>query len=986
MDKFEFTLRFMWYEWLSERFNLNFDQKTLIQLTKKTDKWKLTKKLQETSPDELKELTLQTYTDFKKQFIKKYSNKKIKKNWTLADYINRLEYEYNVINQMWYNTYFLIVQDYIMYAKKNKIVVWPGRWSAAWSLLSYLIRITEIDPLEYDLLFERFLNPARISMPDVDTDFEDAERDKILEYVKNKYWIENVAQIWTYMTMAAKAAFKDVARTFGISFTKANKLSSYIEKSIIKSYEENEEFKQIVDNDKTLQEVVKLSARLEWTVRQVWVHACWVVICPTPIQDRTPVQYPPKSWQKNEVDATRIITQYDWHYLEDIGLLKMDFLGLRNLSIIKNTIKILKAKSKKEWKKLDKIYEKFFEYMVFEPPLDDKKTLNLFCEGNTSGVFQFESDGMRNWLKHLKPSCIDDIVAMVALYRPWPMEWIPNYIDRKNWKEKVEYLPAEIYNKLAEKYWKEEADKQKKMITEDLSGFMNITYGIPIYQEQLMRIVQAMAWFSLWEADLLRRWVGKKIKEIIDKLKKEFITRAAEYRWYKEEVTTFVYEKMIEPAANYSFNKSHAVCYAIIAYQTAFLKAHHPVEFHAALLRSVEENTEKMASLIDELKFKWFDIVPPSVNISFAHIAAVENKIVIGLIAIKGLWYDVSKFIEQEREKNGKFTSLENFLTRCEKIINKKSLEALAKSGSLDAFAPREQILENTEKILNRLKQLKDYKQTVSMSLFGDEFVTNTSLQLAAYKPVSIMKKLAFEYETLWTFVSSHPFDGLYKYIKSKFNLLSQIHNENFTGKFSFLGIVKNIRKNTKTWWFWITVEDVVDTIDIYLKSIWNLKLFDVIVVRWTKDKRISVSEIEVVNLDKLIEKVKRLKKFDEKQKVYIVRAERNKDKQEKKPIIETESCSPDQWCENLHKAEDNELAQNEEMAVEEGWKIDSKTWTVYKEYDIDFQDTSWSEEEKKVIEELPEDINILLKIIEIKKKNPDLKEVEVEGKIYKIK
>ena len=468
MDIFEFELRYLAYQWLSKRFNLNRDEQTIINLVKRTNKWQLTKKLQETSPDELKRLTEETYSNFKKQFIEKHKQTIIKQTknqkFSLSDYIIRLEYELKVIKEMWYNTYFLIVQDYINRAKENKIAVWPWRWSAAWSLLAYLIWITDIDPLEYDLLFERFLNPARVSMPDIDTDFEDTQRVRLIEYVSNKYWKEKVAHIWTYMTMAARAAFKDVARTMWIPFEEANKISELItEKTIEKSLETNEALRELVESNEKLKITFEYAKKLEWTVRQTWVHACWIIIAPKPIVEFSPLQHPPKAWSKWERDSSRIVTQYDGHYLEDIWLLKMDFLGLRNLSIIKNTIKIIKARLEKQGKPLPDIFKKFFETMWFYPPLDDKKVYEeIFQKGNTSWVFQFESDWMRKWLKQLKPTNIDDIIAMVALYRPGPMDFIPSYIRRKHWEEKIEYLPNEIYNLLKEKYWEEILTKKER--------------------------------------------------------------------------------------------------------------------------------------------------------------------------------------------------------------------------------------------------------------------------------------------------------------------------------------------------------------------------------------------------------------------------------------------------------------------------------------------------------------------------------------------
>jgi len=1020
IDKFEFMLRYIWYEGLNEKFKFWWDEKTLLKLSARTDLGQMTKELIKTTPDELKKLTVETYTDFKKDFIKKHGEQKIVDDFSLADYIERLEYEYKVVHEMWYDTYFLIVQDYTMFAKRSGIVVWPGRWSAAGSLLSYLVRITEIDPMPYDLLFERFLNPARISMPDVDTDFEDTEREKIIEYVKKVYGVEKVAQIGTYMTMAAKAAFKDVARTFWLSFTKSNELSNYVEKSIKHSME-NEEFANIVKDDENLTKIVELASRLEWTVRQVWVHACGVVISPEEIQEYTPVQHPPKSWQKWEQDAARIVSQFDGHYLEDIWLLKMDFLWLRNLSIIKNAIKILKAKLK-DGEKLDPIYEEFFEYMVFEPPLDDEKTLDLFRDWNTSGVFQFESDGMRWWLKKLKPSSIDDVVAMVALYRPWPMEWIPNYIDRKSGKEAISYLPDDVYKEIEKKYSKEEAEKQKKMITEDLQWFMDVTYGISIYQEQLMRIVQSMAGFSLGEADLLRRWVGKKIMEVIIKLKKDFIEKSASFRWYKEEVSTFVYEKMIEPAANYSFNKSHAVCYAIIAYQTAYLKAHHPIEFHAALLRSVEENTEKLAFLIDELKIKWFQVSSPNINKSFAHVAAVDDDIAIWLVAVKWLGYDLSKAIETEREKNGKFSDLEDFLVRCEDSINRKSVESLSKSWALDAFEDRKILLSNIDLILKRVKWRKEHQETSSMGLFWDELLESSKLELKPWEKAGIMENLRYEYETIWTFLSSHPFDGLYSYLKSKTNFTNQIEDKKYDWEFNILWIIKSVKKNNKFGGYWVSIEDLVGTIDIYMKNTWSLKVFDVILLKWNfymMDKKIKPKEeggkveiqqvrrrriiqIAKINLDIYINIVKKNKRYNEDEKVVLVRHKRN-EAQKKKAIeeaIRVEQMKKDlEAREALHKKGEQKNEIPEESTTVQQWEkkenIINNKWDAEKceennceeiaPEEIEIEEEEKLEEVKIIEKELPEEIDDIMKIIELKKTNPDQDIIEYKGKFYKV-
>jgi len=973
----EFQLRYMWYEYFNERFSFWWTEDTILELAKRTDKWKITKKLVDVSPDELKKSTIETYTDFKREFLKKFWNQKINKDFTLADYINRLEYELKVIHEMGYDTYFLIVQDYIMYAKKHEIVVGPWRWSAAWSLLGYLIRITEIDPMDYDLIFERFLNPARISMPDIDTDFEDSERLNILEYCKKKYWVEKVANIWTYMTMAAKASFKDVARIFWLSFTKSNQLSNFIEKHIESSYKNNEEFKNIVDEDEILKKIVKFSSNLEWTVRQLWVHACGVIIAPEDITNYSPIQYPPKPWSK-EPDKTRVVTQYDGHYMEDIWLLKMDFLWLRNLSIIKNTIKIIKKKKEKNKESLELIYTNFFNYYVFEPPIDDKASYKIFQDWDTVWVFQFESDGMRAWLKKLKPTGIEDIIAMVSLYRPWPMEWIPNYIDRKQWVEEITYLPKDIYNKLLKEYWKQEADKQKKQIREDLSPFMDVTYWIPVYQEQLMRIVQVMAWFSLGEADLLRRWVGKKIKEVIEKLKIEFVEKSEKYKWYKKDVSIFVYEKMIEPAANYSFNKSHAACYAMIAYQTAYLKAHHPIEFYAALLRSVEENTDRFAELIEELKIKWIKIQSVSVNTSFNHMASIDDSVVIWFLAIKWIWFDIWEHIEQEREAKWKYKDLEDFLIRNEKYINKKSIEALIKSGALDEFANRGDLIVNVENILNWVKNGQVKKQNAWIWLFWEEILWKDPLILKKWSKLSLMWKLWLEYETFWTFISWHPFDWLYNFIKNKYNFISQIINEDYNWDYKIFCFIKDIIKSSKYHWNFLVVEDITWTIRFFIKNTSWLDKFDVIVIEWYKRKRPSISKIYKINLEKLINKLKSNWKYNEKLTVAKVRADRNfweknvikewEKKNDKETLIETANSS-------ILKNNKLDTLNNSKLKNLEESKIKKKCNNVAN----NLSDVSY----KEVIIDLPEDIVLLKKLADLKKSNPNQKKFEIDGKIY---
>lgn len=917
MDIFEFELRYLAYKWLNTFFELWIQHKDILELVKRTNKWQLIKKLTETTPDELKELTLQTYTTFKKQFIESNKEKKIN-NYTLAEYLERLEYELKVIKEMWYNTYFLIVWDYINRAKNNKIAVGPGRWSAAWSLLSYLIWITDIDPLLYDLLFERFLNPARISMPDIDTDFEDIQREKIFEYVKQKYWKEKVSSIWTYMTMAAKAAFKDVARVFWIAFDRANKITALItEKTISKSLAANSEFKDLLDSDNDIKKIVDLAIKLEWTIRQTWVHACWVIIAPENVVTYTPVQYPPKIWKGTEEE--KYVTQYDWHYLEDIGLLKMDFLWLRNLSIIKDTVKILRAKYKKEGKDLPKIFEKYLNTMSFLPKLDDLQTYEvIFHKWDTSWVFQFESDWMKNWLKSLKPNDINDIIAMVALYRPGPMEFIPHYIARKKWEEKISYLPDDVYDILKSKYSQEVADQERKKITHDLSPFMDITYWIPIYQEQLMRIVQAMAWFSLGEADLLRRWVWKKIKEVIEKLKAEFITKASNLRDYKTETSIYVYEKMIEPAADYSFNKSHAACYALIAYQTAYLKTHYPIEFNAALLRSVEEDTEKLAKFIDELKLSWLKILPPCVNESYAHVAAINDFIRIWFLAIKWVWSEVAQVIEEEREKNWKYKNFEDFIKRCQRIVNKKSIESLAKAWALDWLEDRLTVIKNLDSILDYAKSIW---QNANWGWLFDFWAVQSNLAFKNKFQTKLLDKLLLEYEVFKTFISAHPFDWLYKYIKSKYNFISMFKDIEDYWEFKIIWFVKQIRRALNKWFF-ITIEDISWDIDIFLKEVLDIKEFNILIVKWFKWKSVRIKQAIRIDLEDLIEKWKNSWKYDIEDTVVSVREKRysakNKPMMDKYDDLETIERDSIEFIENP----ENEIALKEDLEEE----IEEKT------------------------------------------------------------
>jgi len=846
MNLHEFELRYRAYKWLNHKFNIWWDNETILELTKITNKGVVEKSLPEISPTELKEITLQTYTKFKKEYLWEKGDQKIDW-WTLREYIDRLEYELKVIKEMWFNSYFLIVADFVRRAKKNQIVVGPGRWSWAGSLLARVIRITEVDPIPFGLLFERFLNPARISMPDFDIDFEDTLREQVISYVREKYWEENVASIGTYMQMAPKAAFKDVARVMGIPFEKSNLISSLMPDKMsmldaVKSDWVLEELKSIYESDEKVQKTAEVAASLEWNMRQLWVHACWVIIAPEKITTYSPIQYV----KENTHD---IVCQYDGPTLETIWLLKMDFLWLRNLSVIKNCIKIIAKKAEKESKELDPMFSYFMENMSFLPPIDDEKTFKkVFQVWDTTGIFQFESEWMRTFLVKLEADRIDDLVAMNALYRPGPMEFIPNYIARKKWEEEISYMHAELRSELSKKYSEEIAESENQKLIKDLGPIMDLTYGIAVYQEQLMFLVQSMAWFSLAEADLLRRWVGKKKKEVIEQLKKEFVKRCEEYRDYKRETSQYIYEKMIEPAASYSFNKSHSVCYAMIAYQTAYLKAHYPVEFYAALIRSVEEDTDELSNYINEAQNHWIAVLSPNINTSFNHVAAIENEVRLWFFSIKWLWLEIGEFIQKERQSNGKFQSLEDFLKRCQQVINKKSLEWLVKSWALDQFGDRKTMLENTETLLQRTK--------ASHQMWGWLFGMTDIQTKITYKntyETTFMEKLLMDQDVFKTFVSWNPLDWLYYYIK-KFSFISQFKGkEKITGTFIIVWYIRNIQRAKKKWFF-VEIEDISWKIEIFMKDTVDLKKNDIVVVHIFKWRSISLEKIVRTSRDFLIQ------------------------------------------------------------------------------------------------------------------------------------
>ena len=744
LDSSEWYLRYLSFKWLNWRFNFGLDEETIFELVKKLDKPNLDKKLTETLPEELKSLSLIYYTDKKKDILSKYS-----KDW--QEKIDRLEYELVVVHEMWFDWYFLIVADYINWARYNDIPVGPGRWSAAWSLMAYLSGITDIDPLKYWLLFERFLNPARVSMPDIDTDFADTELYKVVDYCTKKYGADKVVRVCTFGTFAARAAVKDVWRVFGIPFTEMNELVKTIpEKPGTKlkwALEDSIEFAEAYVNDK-YRKIIDNALKIEWNVRQLWVHACAVIIAPESMTNFCALQHPPK-------DEEAIVTQYSANPLEDLGLLKMDFLWLKNLSIIKRTQKIVEEN---KWIKVD----------VLDLDMWDPKVLQVFADWDTSWVFQFESDWMRKYLKDLLPDSFNDLIAMVSLYRPGPIAYIPNYIDRKHWVEEVVYMTEDLIEIMKKAWYSDEIiEEQKIKLEDDLKKILDVTYWIAVYQEQLMFIVQYMAGFSLWEADLLRRWVWKKKLDVIAALKKEFKTKWEEFRWYKPEVTQYIYEEMIQPAANYSFNKSHAACYAFISYQTAFLKAYYPSEFLTSIMVSDEENMERITMEVEECELKWISVLPPNVQGSLKHFTYIDDKTIrFWLKAIKWLWnWPIDRILEARKEVNWTFENLEQFVETCWKeVINKRSLEALIKAWAMDSLWERNQLLNSIPELTIFAKKDEKKKATSQIWLFDNSDSFEEKLELKQVDSMGFEQKLSWEREMIWFWVSGHPLDWLGRY------------------------------------------------------------------------------------------------------------------------------------------------------------------------------------------------------------------------------
>lgn len=795
----EWYLRYLSFEWLNWRYKANIPRDIIFKLVQKLDKPNLDKKLTDTSPEELKALSLIYYSDEKKKILSTFSQ-------DLQDKIERLEYELVVVHEMWFEAYFLIVADYINWARSQDIPVWPWRWSAAWSLMAFLSWITDIDPLPYKLLFERFLNPARVSMPDIDTDFADTERDKVIKYCSEKYWADRVVNICTFGTFAARAAVKDVWRVFGISFSEMNNLVKLIpEKPWTKlrwALEDSLEFKEAYDTNPKYKEIIDNALKIEWNVRQLWVHACAVIIAPESMTKFTALQHPPK-------DSQAVVTQYSAYPLEDLWLLKMDFLWLKNLTVIKRTQRIIKA-------------NKNIDVNILDIDLNDPKVFKIFADWDTTWVFQFESDWMRKYLKDLAPDSFEDLIAMVSLYRPWPLAYIPTYIDVKYKRKELKYL-TDWLREILENAWysKDEILEEKRKLDEDLAPILDVSYWIAVYQEQLMFIVQYMAWFSLWEADLLRRWVWKKKLDVIEALKKEFIEKWKAYKQYKPETTNYIYTEMIMPAANYSFNKSHAACYAFIAYQTAYLKAYFGAEFLTSLMVSDEESMERIVLEVWECESKNIFVLPPSVNESLKHFTYIDdNNIRFWLKAIKWIWdWPIDRIITARNEIWWKFDSLEQFIEICWKeVINKKSLESLIMSWAMDQLGVRQQMYKWIEEMIRFCRKDEKQKKTNQIWLFDNNDEFEDKLELLDISEFTYEELLKWEKEMIGFAVSWHALDWLKRYcirrsqntkkLKMEFDELLELDKKENPDKYKIedekkqeLGMwIEKVGKETEKW------------------------------------------------------------------------------------------------------------------------------------------------------------------------------------------
>lgn len=733
------------------------------------------------------------YSDIAEEKAAKLSLEAAKKMLPKA-VLERAKYELQIIDNMGFNGYFLIIADFMNWGKDQGIVFGPGRGSAAGSIISYALKITELDPLKYDLLFERFLNPDRISMPDVDIDIMDTRRDEVIAYCAEKYGSERVANIVTFGTMAARNAVRDVARVLQVPYAEADRLAKMIPAPVqghhipLKvSLEKDADLKRENETNPTAQRVFDLAIRVEGTIRSHGVHAAGVVIAPDDI-----VKFAPLEMAQKGVVAT----QYPKDPIEELGLLKMDFLGLSNLTIIKNTLRIIK-----------RVYGADIDINTI--PLDDEAAYQLFQRGDTTGVFQLESAGMKRYLKELKPTVFEDIVAMVALYRPGPMQFIDDFIARKHGERQITYPHPSMQNALEN------------------------TYGVLVYQEQVMQISKEVCGFTGGEADTLRKAIGKKKIDIMRKMRDKMIAGAGEVSGI-DRPTMEKFWAQLEDFAAYCFNKSHAACYGLIAYQTAYLKAHYPAAFMAALMTSDFDDTDRLAIEITECKKMGIQVLAPDVNESFVEFAVVpdpdnpDNRyapVRFGMNAIKNVGTGAVEEILRARAETGHFDDLEQFLSSINpRVVNRKAMESLIKAGAFDRFGDRNTLLSNLEMMLAFAQRLQKEQSSGQIDLFGvseDVVVHRAKLELQPpTEQHDLREQLLWERELLGLYLSQHPLEMFASYLAEQTTPINTLKPEHEGRNVTIGGAITDVREiMTKTGkkMAFVKLEDLTGELEIIL-------------------------------------------------------------------------------------------------------------------------------------------------------------------------
>jgi DNA polymerase-3 subunit alpha len=757
----------------------------------------------------------------------------------------RAEYELNTIIEMGYTGYFLIVADFINYAKENGIPVGPGRGSGAGSIVAYSLRITDIDPLKYGLLFERFLNPERISMPDFDIDFANEGREEVINYVTRKYGKERVAQIITFGTLGAKAVIKDVARVLGISIPESEMITKLIsfdpEITLERAVEEEPRLREL-ENDPRFTELFPIARKLEGLNRHSSIHAAGIVIGKKPLVELVPL------FQEREEKGGNIATQYSMNFLEECGLVKMDFLGLKNLDIIKHSQELIRQRA-----------GKYSNFNVDNIPEDDKKTFKMLGEGKSHAVFQFASDGMQNILRQTKPSSIEDLIALNAMYRPGPMQNIQRFVDSKNGKSPITYPDPSL----------------KEILKE--------TYGVIVYQEQVMETAKIVAGYSMGKADLLRRAMGKKKKEILDEEKIPFLEGAAK-QGYSAQRAGAIYD-MLVPFAGYGFNKSHAAAYSVLAYQTAYLKANFPAEYMAATLIVEIKSADRLLYNIVETRNMGINVDPPNINYSEKLFTVVDNRIVYGFLGIKGVGDASADEIVRGRQEKP-YKSFMDFLDRIDiKLVGRKVIDLLIQTGAFDDFKiSRETLAGNLEKAVEYAMKKKEDKQLGQSNLFENSNETDMpDFKFAEFPPVSRAEWLNIEKQLIGFYFSGHPLDEYREVWQEAVTVnLGQIENLK-TGNCILVGMIKNIKQITTVKggrMAFAALEDFNGEIELtFFSGPWErcqnvVKNDSVVILKgkidYQKDKdRYSFLVDSVINKSEIPSVVKEVKELDDKNKLH---------------------------------------------------------------------------------------------------------------------